>query len=99
MKTLLNVTLLAILTFLFSCHPQRTELLLNQKDFLNPPQSVKVHAWWHWIDGAITKEGITKDLEVMKKTRYCTGYNIKYQFVQGKELWCTRSEIQHPAVV
>jgi len=84
MKTLLNVTLLAILTFLFSCHPQRTELLLNQKDFLNPPQSVKVHAWWHWIDGAITKEGITKDLEVMKKQGIVQATILNISLFKGK---------------
>jgi len=39
----------------------------SQKDFINPPQSVKVHTWWHWMDNAITREGITKDLESMKQ--------------------------------
>ena len=34
--------------------------------FKDPPQNVKVHTWWHWIDGRITLEGITKDLESMK---------------------------------
>lgn len=34
--------------------------------FQNPPDSVRIYAWWHWMDNAITKEGITKDLEAMK---------------------------------
>ncbi|HLO97450.1 MAG TPA: glycosyl hydrolase, partial [Fimbriimonas sp.] len=34
--------------------------------FKNPPASAKPHTWWHWMDGNITKSGITKDLEAMK---------------------------------
>ncbi len=37
------------------------------KSFLNPPDSAKPHTWWHWMDGNITKEGLTADLEAMKK--------------------------------
>jgi hypothetical protein len=40
---------------------------LNIADFQNPPQSAKVQTWWHWMAGNITREGITKDLEAMKK--------------------------------
>jgi len=35
--------------------------------FVNPPNSAKPHTWWHWINGNISKEGITADLEAMKK--------------------------------
>lgn len=38
---------------------------LSKSEFINPPASVKIHTWWHWMDGAITKQGITKDLEAM----------------------------------
>ena len=38
-----------------------------EKGFLNPPDSAKPHTWWHWIDGNITREGITLDLEAMKR--------------------------------
>ncbi len=40
---------------------------LDRRDFKTPPQTVQVHTWWHWINGNITKEGITKDLESMKQ--------------------------------
>lgn len=40
---------------------------LNPSLFKNPPSSASVHTWWHWMDNAITKEGITKDLESMKR--------------------------------
>ena len=31
--------------------------------FENPPESAKPRVWWHWMNGNITKEGITLDLE------------------------------------
>jgi len=39
---------------------------LNKSEFQNPSTSSKVHTWWHWMGGNITKDGITKDLEAMK---------------------------------
>ena len=35
--------------------------------FRNPPASARPHTWWHWMDGNVTKEGITADLEAMAK--------------------------------
>lgn len=35
--------------------------------FVNPPASARPHTWWHWMDGNVTKEGITADLEAMKE--------------------------------
>lgn len=35
--------------------------------FQNPPPSARPHTWWHWMDGNVTKEGITADLEAMKE--------------------------------
>ncbi len=40
------------------------ELSLNE--FANPPESSRIYTWWHWMDNAITKEGITRDMEAMK---------------------------------
>jgi hypothetical protein len=36
-----------------------------EQGFVNPPASAKSHTWWHWMDGNISKEGITADLEAM----------------------------------
>ena len=36
------------------------------ESFLNPPRSAAPHVWWHWMNGNVTKEGITADLEAMK---------------------------------
>ncbi|WP_282147941.1 glycosyl hydrolase [Algibacter lectus] len=38
-----------------------------EKAFLNPPESAGAHTWWHWVDGNVSKAGITKDLESFKK--------------------------------
>lgn len=35
--------------------------------FQSPPNSAKPQTWWHWINGNISKAGITADLEAMKK--------------------------------
>ncbi len=38
-----------------------------ENSFLNPPDSARPQTWWHWMNGNITKEGITADLEAMKQ--------------------------------
>jgi len=38
-----------------------------EQGFRNPPDSAKPRTWWHWTNSNITKEGITKDLEWMKR--------------------------------
>lgn len=35
--------------------------------FLSPPSEAKPRAWWHWIDSNVTRDGITADLEWMKR--------------------------------
>ncbi len=32
-----------------------------------PPDTAKPRTWWHWMHGNITKQGITRDLEAMKR--------------------------------
>jgi len=39
---------------------------ITPETFRTPPESSRIAAWWHWMDGKLTKEGITKDLEAMK---------------------------------
>ena len=36
-------------------------------EFVRPPDSAKPWAYWVWLNGNVTKEGITKDLEEMKR--------------------------------
>jgi len=35
-------------------------------DWLNPPRDARLRAYWWWINGNVTKEAITRDLEAMK---------------------------------
>ena len=35
--------------------------------FRNPPSEARPLAWWHWINGNVTKQGIRSDLEDMKR--------------------------------
>ncbi|NEW84095.1 MAG: hypothetical protein GZ094_17240 [Mariniphaga sp.] len=61
---------LILLSFFLLIHlgfsQKTTQGELNSNNFQNPPQSSKVHTWWHWVQGSISKDGITKDLESMK---------------------------------
>jgi len=36
-----------------------------EASFQNPPHDARPLTWWHWIDGNVTQEGITSDLEAM----------------------------------
>ncbi|MEI9994304.1 MAG: glycosyl hydrolase [Rhizomicrobium sp.] len=35
--------------------------------FEAPPQSAKPRVWWHWMNGNVSKDGIRKDLEWMRR--------------------------------
>ena len=35
--------------------------------FANPPTSARPVTWWHWMNGCVSKEGITADLESMSR--------------------------------
>lgn len=37
-----------------------------ESGFKDPPASARPHTWWHWMNGHVTREGITGDLESMK---------------------------------
>jgi len=36
-----------------------------EEEFASPLPSARPHVWWHWMNGNVTKEGITADLEAM----------------------------------
>src|ERR1035437_5807100 len=35
--------------------------------FQHPPDSARPQTWWHWMNGNVSREGITADLEAMKR--------------------------------
>ncbi|TAH01692.1 MAG: DNA-binding protein [Sphingobacteriales bacterium] len=62
MKKIISNILLVFLCF---------QLLAQKNDiervFKNPPASAKPWVFWYWMHGAVSKEGITADLEAMKQ--------------------------------
>jgi hypothetical protein len=56
--------ILFLITLVLSVNAAETAL---QKGFENPPDSSKPRTWWHWVSGNVSSEGITADLEAMKK--------------------------------
>ncbi len=49
----------------FSSPATATDSLTD--NFLNPPMSARAHTWWHWMNGNVTADGITRDLEAMQQ--------------------------------
>src|SRR5262249_25675711 len=37
-----------------------------EQDWTQPPTSARLRAYWWWLNGNVTKEAITRDLEEMK---------------------------------
>jgi hypothetical protein len=58
-----------MLAFFLSNHlvAQQTKQGSIEQNFLNPPQSAKPWVFWYWMHAAVSKEGITADLEAMKE--------------------------------
>ncbi len=58
-----------ILTLLFfqAKSQQKQSPGIIEKSFLSPPESAKPWVIWYWMHAAISKEGITADLEAMKE--------------------------------
>ncbi len=54
-------------------------------EFAAPPDASRPHTWWHWMNGNISKEGITADLEAMKRVgiRGVTLFNVDQQCPAG----------------
>ena len=46
---------------------QQRPLDMIEKNFSSSTQSAKPWVFWYWLHGAVSKEGITADLEAMKE--------------------------------
>jgi hypothetical protein len=65
-----------------------------ERGFKEPPESAKPRVWWHWMNGNVTKEGITADLEWMKRVgiggmQMFDGNLGTPQFVDKRLVWMT----------
>ncbi|MFD2162523.1 glycosyl hydrolase [Paradesertivirga mongoliensis] len=58
--------LIFLLIFCAAAYSQNTIESLKA-NFKTPPQTGWPRTWWHWSHSNVTKEGITKDLEWMKR--------------------------------
>jgi len=69
MKTLLHPGLLGLSALLvispWALAQNQTPSL--EQGFQSPPDSAKPRVWWHWMGGNVSKDGITKDEEWMKR--------------------------------
>ncbi len=61
----LHRTILTCVCLIFTAFAAHADSL--ETGFSNPPDSAKPQTWWHWMNGNITKAGITADLEAMKQ--------------------------------
>ena len=50
-----------------------------EKAFTNPPASAKPWVLWYWMHAAVSKEGITADLEAMKEVGIGGAYIVTIQ--------------------
>jgi hypothetical protein len=53
--------------------------------FKSPPASAKARTWWHWINGNVSKAGITADLEAMKRVaiKEAQVFNVDQGYPEG----------------
>ncbi len=52
--------------FLLLIFCQTASAQISEKTFQNPPQKYGIRCWWWWLNGNVTKEAITRDLQEMK---------------------------------
>lgn len=88
-----KLLLTGILCVAASSHAQAPADNLEQS-FKNPPESAKPRVWWHWMNGNVTKEGITADLEWMKRVgiggmQMFDGSLAVPQFTDKRLVWMT----------
>ncbi len=64
---LFKLCVLCALVVQSSLAQQATTFSQLEKDFLHPPKAAKPWVFWYWMNGNVSKEGITADLEAMKQ--------------------------------
>src|SRR4030095_14371181 len=67
MKKFLAIFVAALLSGLTFSQTANTSNDNLYKGFLSPGNAARPRVWWHWMNGNITKDGIRKDLDWMKR--------------------------------
>lgn len=65
-KTPLLFLLLACLLASYRSVSQQKATVITEDIFQKPTQQFGIRCWWWWLNGNVTKEAITRDLEEMK---------------------------------
>ena len=62
------------------------ELDVMRENFVSPPETARPGVYWYFMDGNISKESVTKDLESMKKAGigYVTFLEVNVDVPRGK---------------
>lgn len=97
MKTKRLMTVGALLLPLLAGFHSFAQTANVQAGFRNPPPAAWPRAWWHWTSSNVSKEGITKDLEWMKRVgiqgmqmgdvQYNSGQVVQNKVVFGSPEW------------
>src|SRR5258708_35695645 len=97
-RSMSGVVIYLIVTFILQVQLNAQEITAEYRQgFIDPPFSAKPRTWWHWTRSNITKEGITKDLEWMKRIGIAgfqlsdvnagSGQTVTHQLVFGSPEW------------
>ena len=89
------LTLLIPLLVLHAC--SRNDRSGLHELFTDPPASARPWVFWYWIKAAVSKEGITADLEAMKKNGIAGAYLIPVQGPEDPPLYEPVAEQLSPA--
>jgi hypothetical protein len=80
MKRHLKIFLAAsILLSVNNSYAQKNSINPIEQTFLHPPASAKPWVFWYWMHAAVSKEGITADLEAMKQVGIGGAYLMPIQ--------------------
>lgn len=63
---LLAVPLFFLTSWIWQSGKPQSDKELSDELFKNPSQEYGIRCWWWWLNGNVTKEAITRDLEEMK---------------------------------
>lgn len=87
MKRFLSI--LAFTLLAMSCNGSNVDDTKLESEFISPPESVQTSVYWYWMCGNISKEGVIKDLEEMKRVginRAFIGHNYFEPYKGGRNV-------------
>lgn len=90
----ISVGIFGFLLLLAGC--QKHDTVSFREQFIHPSSKAQVRVWWHWMDGNITKEGITKDLEAMKQQGISQATILNIGLFGGEDFGISRVRFNSP---